>query len=56
MHRPLVRVISDPDGSWLDQPPVVDLADKTDEGDYERTIIKVTDPDKYMLNVSDYFV
>ncbi len=56
LHRPLVRVISDPDGSWLDQPPVVDLADKTDEGDYERTIIKVTDPDKYMLNVSDYFV
>lgn len=56
LHRPLVRVISDPDGTWLDQPPLVDLAEKNDEGEYERTIIKVTDPDKYMVNVSDYFV
>lgn len=31
-------------------------SDKNDEGDYERTIIKVTNPDKYMVNVSDYFV
>lgn len=56
LHRPLVRVISDPDGTWLDQPPLVDLAEKNDDGDYERTIIKVTDPEKYMVNVSDYFV
>lgn len=56
LHRPLVRVISDPDGTWLDHPPVVDLADKNADGDFERTIIKVTDPDKYMVNVSDYFV
>ncbi|GMR13197.1 MAG: hypothetical protein BMS9Abin29_1399 [Gemmatimonadota bacterium] len=56
LHRPPVRVLSDPDGPWLDQPPLVDLADKNDDGDFERTIIKVTDPDKYMVNVSDYFV
>jgi HD-GYP domain-containing protein (c-di-GMP phosphodiesterase class II) len=56
LHRPLVRIISNPDGTWMETPPLVDLADKNDEGDYERTIIKVTDPEKYMVNVADYFV
>ena len=56
LHRPMVRIISDADGTWLDQPPVMDLAERSEAGNYARTIIKVTDPDKYMVNVSDYFV
>lgn len=56
LHRPVARVISDAEGTWLDKPPLVDLAEKNEEGDYKRTIIKVTDPDKYMVTVSDYFV
>ena len=56
LHRPIVRVLGDPDGSWLDDPPLVDLADTESDGSFRRSIIKVTDPDKYLINVSDYFV
>jgi hypothetical protein len=34
----------------------VDLAATTERGEFERTIIKVTSPDKYGIKVSDYFV
>ena len=56
IHRPMVRILGDPDGSWLDDPPLVDLAVTEADGSFSRSIIKVTDPDKYLINVSDYFV
>ena len=56
IHRPIVRILGDPDGSWLDDPPLVDLALTEADGSFSRSIIKVTDPDKYLINVSDYFV
>ena len=56
VHRPVVRLICDPDGVWLDEPPLVDLADTAADGSFSRSIIKVIDPDKYLINVSDYFV
>ena len=56
IHRPVVRVLGDADGHWLADPPLVDLADTGSDGSFRRSIIKVTDPDKYMINVSDYFV
>ena len=56
VHRPIVRLICDADGVWLDEPPLVDLADTQADGSFSRSIIKVTDPDKYLIKVSDYFV
>jgi len=56
MHRPIVRIISDEDGVWLDEPPLADLAELGPEGAYARSIIKVTDPKRYGIEVSDYFL
>jgi hypothetical protein len=35
---------------------VVDLTERTETGDYRRTIIKTADPEKYGIRVGDYFV
>ena len=56
VNRPVVRVLSDADGRWLDDPTLVDLAETKPDGSFSRSIIKVTDPDKYLINVSDHFV
>ena len=56
VHRPTVLLLCDADGSWLAPAPVVDLALTDAEGNFERTIIKVTKAEKYGINVSDYFV
>ncbi len=56
LHRPLVRVVSTPDGSIQSQGPLVNLASAKPDGTFERTIIKVTDPAKYGINPADYFV
>lgn len=55
VHRPIVRVICDSDCGWLDDPPLVDLEDAAPNGTFIRAIIKVTEPEKYLVNVSDYF-
>ena len=55
-NRPLVRIISTPDGATLDQGPIVDLAETNAEGVLARSIVKVTNPAKYGINPSDYFV
>jgi HD-GYP domain-containing protein (c-di-GMP phosphodiesterase class II) len=56
VHRPMVRVISDPGGSIAHPGYLANLADKDAAGTPLRSIIKVTDPDKYGVRVSDYFV
>ena len=56
LHRPLVRIVSTPEGATLQQGPIVDLATTRADGSFERTIIKVTDPAKYGINPSDFFV
>ena len=57
VHQPLVRIISDMNGVMLADPPLVDLAETDPEtGDLRRTIVKTTDPDKYNIKVSDYFL
>ncbi len=56
VNRPIVRVLGDSDGVWLDDPMLVNLAETGPNGSFVRTIIKVTDPDKYLIKVSDYFV
>ena len=56
IHRPLIRLVYSADGSRVTDGPVIDLAEMGPDGDYKRTIIKVTDPEKYQVNVGDYYL
>jgi HD-GYP domain-containing protein (c-di-GMP phosphodiesterase class II) len=56
IHRPMVRIVSDPAGTVMHPGHVADLAAQDSAGHYVRSIIKVTNPDKYGIRVSDYFV
>jgi HD-GYP domain-containing protein (c-di-GMP phosphodiesterase class II) len=57
LHRPIVRIIYDALGVALDPPLTVDLAEPAPAGgEPQRTIIKTTDPEKYGIDVSDYFL
>jgi HD-GYP domain-containing protein (c-di-GMP phosphodiesterase class II) len=56
VHRPMVRVVAAPDGALMNPGTVVDLAQRDANGNFPRTIVKVSDPQKYGLQVSDYFV
>jgi HD-GYP domain-containing protein (c-di-GMP phosphodiesterase class II) len=56
LHRPLVRLLSAPEGGLLPNPPVINLAEAKPEGGFARTIIKVADPAKYGIRTQDYFV
>jgi HD-GYP domain-containing protein (c-di-GMP phosphodiesterase class II) len=57
LHRPLVRVALDGQGARLPIPgQLADLCRTAPSGDYQRTIVKVTSPDRYGLVVGDYFV
>jgi tryptophan synthase alpha chain len=51
VHRPVVRIVTTPDGAPLKPGTVVDLSLKDANGNYPRTIVKVTDPVKYGINV-----
>ncbi|MBM3293028.1 MAG: HD domain-containing protein [Candidatus Aminicenantes bacterium] len=54
--RPLVKLITDPDGRKIDG-PAVDLAEvDPDTGRFRRTILKTLDPDVYGLQVADYLI
>ncbi|MCD6193462.1 MAG: HD domain-containing protein [Candidatus Aminicenantes bacterium] len=54
--RPRVKLITDSQGQKIDG-PIVDLAAKDATGQhYLRSIVKVLDPDKYGIKVSDYFM
>ncbi len=57
LHRPRVKVISDPVGLPLAEPRLVDLAeDNPATGGAKHQIIKTTDPQKYGIRVSDYLI
>ena len=55
ISRPIVRVVSDPQGNVLFPGRLVDLAEQ-EGGTFRRTIIKTADPDRYGIRVGDYFV
>lgn len=55
LHRPKVKVISDPMGVPLAEPKTLDLAlADPATGSPAHSIIKTTDPQKYGIRVSDY--
>jgi HD-GYP domain-containing protein (c-di-GMP phosphodiesterase class II) len=57
ISRPIVRLISDTQGNLLFPGTLVDLNQAHESnGGYARTIIKVADPERYAIRVSDYFV
>jgi HD-GYP domain-containing protein (c-di-GMP phosphodiesterase class II) len=56
LHRPLVRIVLGADGTPLATPVLADLGQRDADGNYPRTIVKVTDPKKYGINVGDHFV
>ena len=56
LHRPMVRIVMSPDGQRLAPPPLINLAEASDDGNYKRSIIKVTDPGRWALNPGDFFV
>jgi HD-GYP domain-containing protein (c-di-GMP phosphodiesterase class II) len=56
IHRPVIKLISDPWGNSVDG-RLVDLAERdATTGEYSRTIVKVTEPEKYGIKVSEYFL
>ena len=56
IHRPMIRIVVSADGAVQFPGTVADLAERDAGGNYPRSIIKVTDPVKYGIKVSDYFV
>ena len=53
----MVRIVIDPAGSLLTPPGIAaDLAEQGSDGDFLRSIVKVTNPDRYNLTVGDYFL
>ncbi|HEU0053748.1 MAG TPA: hypothetical protein VFQ39_11240, partial [Longimicrobium sp.] len=57
LHQPTVKVIYDSLGIPVSPPRVVDLSElDAATGRPARAIIKTTDPERYGINVGDYFV
>ncbi len=56
LSRPIVRIISDSMGTIMHPGTLVDLADRTPDGVFARTIIKTDNPDRYGIRIGDYFV
>jgi HD-GYP domain-containing protein (c-di-GMP phosphodiesterase class II) len=57
LNRPLLRIVIDADGGVVPPPGrMVNLGEQDAAGTFLRSIVKVTDPARYGLTVSDYFV
>ena len=57
LNRPMVRLVLDADGGVVPPPGrLVNLGDQDASGTFSRSIVKVTNPSRYGLTVSDYFV
>jgi HD-GYP domain-containing protein (c-di-GMP phosphodiesterase class II) len=57
LNRPVVRIAIDPTGGILAPPGLaVDLTERSADANYVRSIVKVTNPDRYNLTVGDYFL
>jgi HD-GYP domain-containing protein (c-di-GMP phosphodiesterase class II) len=57
LNRPMVRLALDAYGNVILPPgQLVDLAERDADGNFKRTIVKVTASDRYGLTAGDYFV
>ncbi|HEX6590172.1 MAG TPA: HD domain-containing phosphohydrolase [Longimicrobiales bacterium] len=55
LHQPIVKIVSNSMGMPLPETVTVDLSETDGAGNPLRTIIKTTNPDRYGINVGDYF-
>lgn len=55
-ERPFVKVITDPQGSSVDNGREIDLTEKDEIGDYRHNIIRLIDNTEYKFDTSRYFV
>jgi HD-GYP domain-containing protein (c-di-GMP phosphodiesterase class II) len=55
LSRPIVRLLTDDRGNLQDEPTPVDLTARTATGQFARTIIRTEDPQRYRINIGDYF-
>jgi putative nucleotidyltransferase with HDIG domain len=53
--RPRVMIIVDAEGNRV-KGSVVDLAEKNEQGDYIRSIVKTMDPNRYKINLAEYLL
>src|SRR5688500_8383428 len=57
VHQPIMRLVSNAMGVMIPEAPTIDLAERDPaSGRPLRTILKTTDPDRYGITISDYFV
>lgn len=57
LNRPMVRIVIDADGAMQGAPGMlVNLADRDTSGGFARSIVKVTNPQRYNITVGNYFV
>jgi hypothetical protein len=56
ISRPIVRIVSDDRGNVQYPGELVDLTEQNAQGSFIRTIIKTENPDRYGINIGDYFV
>jgi len=54
-ERPIVRVITDPQGNSVDHRREVDLTEKDETGDFRHNIIRLIDNTEYKFDTSRYF-
>lgn len=55
MDRPRVKLIADPQGNRVDG-PLVSLAERDEDGEYVRTIIKILDAERYRIDIGREFL
>jgi HD-GYP domain-containing protein (c-di-GMP phosphodiesterase class II) len=57
IHQPIVKIISDSWGAMLAEPFTVDLSEiDPATGKTRRAVIKTSDPEKYGIKISEYFL
>ncbi len=56
LDRPRVLIIVDRSGNRLEKGPVVSLTEKDPHGNYLRSIVTTLDPNKYRINLAEYFL
>jgi HD-GYP domain-containing protein (c-di-GMP phosphodiesterase class II) len=57
LNRPMVRIALDAEGGPVPLPGTeVNLGEKDESGAFRRSIVKVTNPDRFGITVGDYFV
>ena len=56
LHRPVVRIVVNPDGVALGNGFLANLTQTDEQGSFTRSIIRVVDPERFGINPPDYFV